>query len=206
MAKNTHTHIVHHHTAGQSGMTVSQAAPIIDEVHREKWGFIGTLGYYIGYHYLVDKFGGVLQVRSDTDIGAHCDADNMNYQGLGIACIGNFEEEEVTPEMKQALIDLDLSLVNKYKIPKENISYHAQHKQTKCCGHNLIMSLKDILDQIYDEDNLSKWEQEALQWANDADVISKPEESPFTIKETSWIAEKDRKLALHILSLWNKQQ
>lgn len=62
-------------------------------------------------------------------IGAH--ATRNNYQAIGIALIGNFENESVPVVQVESLIKLISQLALKYDInPKQSKIYHKESKQS----------------------------------------------------------------------------
>ena len=122
--------IIHH-----TGVNPAQSFEIINEYHRQKWDFISSLGYYIGYHYYIDVDGIVKQGRADTDEGAHC--IGYNLKSLGICLAGNFDQilpnEAQIKSLKKLLLELSL----KYKIQFEQIVPHRKFANKSCYGDML---------------------------------------------------------------------
>lgn len=128
-------YIVIHHTATDTGTSLS-----IDKLHKNR-GWQG-----IGYHFIIDngtagKDDGQIEVGPrwiKQEDGAHCKVANMNYQGIGIALVGNFSEGSVSQKQLEALAYLVKLLSRYYNIPKKNIIGHGQVSgaATECPGTN----------------------------------------------------------------------
>ena len=88
------TNIVLHHSATDQ-LPVESVLDGINNSHKKRGFPKGSMNLYVGYHYLIDLNGRVLQTRDDSDIGAHCREQKMNYKSLGICLIGNFEEHHL---------------------------------------------------------------------------------------------------------------
>lgn len=52
-----------------------------------------------------------------------------------------------------------------------------------------------------DSMNLSPWEQNAINWGKETEIVSEPSNSPFTLKQTAWILEVLRKFLVYIIRL-----
>ena len=146
MNKNTPKYIVVHHTGGldadplfdSSDRTFSQ----IDTAHRQdpnvNLGRPSSLGYYIGYHYYIDKNGILTQGRADTDEGAHC--RGYNLLSLGICLAGNFDRTLPTDAQVLALRKLLGQKSTQYSIPLTNIQPHRHFASKTCYGNKLADS------------------------------------------------------------------
>jgi N-acetylmuramoyl-L-alanine amidase len=138
---NTHwKYIVIHHTATDVGKAYS-----IHRTHLDR-GFWNGLGY----HFLIDngtlgKGDGQIEVAPrwiKQQSGAHCNSGGMNEKGIGIALVGNFNEEPPTPGQLQALTYLLKTLSQYYHIPATNIIGHrdAPGANTECPGRRLPLT------------------------------------------------------------------
>jgi len=96
--------IVHHSAVG--GYTNQFWA--INQHHKDKDFPVSSLGYYIGYHYVIDKEGNVTQTRRHDDRGAH--TIGWNDKSIGVCLYGNFEYEHPTTKQLAALRKLRDSL------------------------------------------------------------------------------------------------
>jgi len=98
--------LIVHHTAGMNSYRRHEAAAVVR----------GIYGYHtqvrgwddLGYHFLVDRFGQVFEGRAGgidrAVIGAH--AAGFNVETSGVAVMGNFERATITPEARDALVDV----------------------------------------------------------------------------------------------------
>jgi len=78
-------YIIIHHTATSRDKTTFSS---INNGHRKRWNWKSSLGYYIGYQYLITADGTIKQGRADNEDGAHC--RGWNDKSIGIALTGNF--------------------------------------------------------------------------------------------------------------------
>jgi len=115
-------YIVIHHTATDIGNAI-----LIHRSHHDR-GF----WYGLGYHFLIDN--GTLG-KGDGQIeqsprwikqmnGAHCKAGGMNSKAIGVALVGNFNEDLPTPKQMESLEYLLKLLCQYYRIPTSNIIGH----------------------------------------------------------------------------------
>ncbi len=90
----------------------------------------------IGYNYVIEKDGLIVEGRALDIPGAHCVADRMNFRSIGVALIGNFEVRHPYPAQLQSLAALLKLLQVVYGIELENILLHKEVKgaSTKCPG------------------------------------------------------------------------
>ncbi|MCE5334083.1 MAG: N-acetylmuramoyl-L-alanine amidase [Desulfobacteraceae bacterium] len=133
-------YIILHHTATDSG-----SARTINNAHGDR-GFWNGLGY----HFLIDngtlgKGDGQIEmsprwIRQQT--GAHCKAGGMNEKSIGIALVGNFNNEAPTPNQMQALEYLLKALRDYYRIPVTNVAGHREvdGAKTECPGRLFPLS------------------------------------------------------------------
>lgn len=107
----------------------------------------------IGYNYVIEKSGLVAPGRSLDLPGAHCRAGGMNTKGIGIALIGNLEEDPPTPEQVDALVRLLGRLMLEYHIPVANVLGHREvpGAATACPGR--LFPLDDVREQVLQNQN-----------------------------------------------------
>ena len=115
--------IVLHHT----GVSVPQSVEIIHNYHKNHNGWAG-----IGYHYYVRKDGSIYKGRPEEYAGAHC--PGVNSSSIGICAEGNFNEEEMSEEQKQAIIELIAYVKEEHDI--EYVKGHREILATSCPGEN----------------------------------------------------------------------
>lgn len=130
---NRWKYIIIHHSATEEG-----SALFIYKLHRSRgW-------QTVGYDFIISngtggKQDGHIEVSGrwlKQQAGAHCRASGMNYKGIGICLVGNFNKEEVSPKQMDSLVYLVNTLRQYYHIPSQNILGHGQVPQarTECPG------------------------------------------------------------------------
>lgn len=145
------------HHSGISNQVNSNQLKAINKYHKSLWDFKSSLGYYIGYHYFINKKGKVTQARADNEAGAHCYHQGMNYKSLGICLQGNFDIEKPEPKQIFALRDLLRKLVRLHRLNKNKIVFHNQYSTTACPGANLDLNFvrslasKNVIPDIENE-------------------------------------------------------
>jgi len=152
---NTPNWLIIHHT-GSTAMdpkadTSHHTFEDVNEYHRDLWDETtrSSLGYYIGYHYFIDKSGKVTQGRADTDRGAH--TIGANASSLGICMSGNFDVTKPTEAQVKSLKTLVKRLMKKYNIPVRRLVPHRKFASYKSCfgsgldnGYVKDLILKDM--------------------------------------------------------------
>ncbi|WP_288222291.1 peptidoglycan recognition family protein [uncultured Clostridium sp.] len=108
----------------------------INEYHKAK-GWKG-----IGYNFYIRKDGDIYSGRPENSEGAHTKGENS--KSIGICLEGNFEEDKLTKEQIESLINLSIYISLKYDIYK--IVGHKDVYETLCPGKNF--PLKDIKTQV----------------------------------------------------------
>ncbi len=117
-----------HHSGGNAGIFTDNL------YHQQRWNSISSLGWYLGYHYYIDKTGKIWQTRRDDEEGIH--TLWHNYRSIGICLEGNMEIDYPTPKQILSLIEL----FNEHKIfgiNKNDIKGHKEVCQTLCPGKHL---------------------------------------------------------------------
>lgn len=130
------SYIIIHHSATDVGNALT-----FDYIHSNKKHWSG-----LGYHFVIDngtsdKKDGHIEVSPrwlHQAYGAHCKADSMNYRGIGICLVGNFNNEQVSSRQMESLVYLVKTLKQYYDIPDSNILGHGQVRgaKTDCPGKN----------------------------------------------------------------------
>jgi hypothetical protein len=127
-------YIVIHHTATDIGNAV-----LIHRSHHDR-GFWNGLGY----HFLIDngtlgKGDGQIEQAPrwiKQQAGAHCKANGMNEKAIGIALVGNFNEDCPTPRQIESLTYLLKTLCAYYRIDGRHVVGHrdVDGASTDCPG------------------------------------------------------------------------
>ncbi len=144
---NRPRYLVIHHTGGTDANpladTSGQTFEVVNEYHRERWSAstLSSLGFYIGYHYFIDRAGVVTRGRDDEDEGAHCnqmqDGKSMNLQSIGICLAGNFDATMPTDAQVASLRQLLHDKHQQWNIPVASILPHRHWAPKTCYGRHL---------------------------------------------------------------------
>ena len=126
---------VHHSVFAPNSAALADSLDTVLRIQRqhvdvEKYGDIG-------YHFLIDRAGRVIEGRDLRWQGAHAGGNN-NRGNAGICLLGNFETEHPTKEALASLDKLVLELQQKLRIPRKNVRPHSAWKGTKCPGKHLM--------------------------------------------------------------------
>ncbi|MFH1366375.1 MAG: N-acetylmuramoyl-L-alanine amidase [Patescibacteria group bacterium] len=149
--------IIIHHTAGSLGGT--DPAAIIRGIYH--WHAVSLSWGDIGYNYLIDEKGNIYEGRYGGDgvMGAHAYNDKTdtgyNRGTLGIAVLGNYENDTFTSAAQEALTNLiavkardfgfapnDRSIFNNQDLP--NVISHRDIDFTLCPGKNIYSQMDPI--------------------------------------------------------------
>lgn len=115
------THILVHHTGAEEKDT--------DQIRRDH---IRRGLQDVGYNYVDESDGKLVEGRAITLPGAHC--PGYNWRALGVALIGNFEKRLPHPEQIETLSRLLVRLMAKHNIPATNVLGHGSVAATACPG------------------------------------------------------------------------
>lgn len=161
-----------HHTAGHRSDTEEDSAKTvrgiqklhmsyrIDNMIVSKKEFIrrknsGEKAYFvkpwrdIGYHFIIDGSGRVIQGRPTDLLASH--VSNANRGNIGIALMGDFDKQKPTPEQVESLRRLSSFLAAKYGIDVMNagaFNGHSHHNRTECPGESLRILLDALRAEI----------------------------------------------------------
>ena len=136
------TSIVIHHTATRRGDVAS-----IHESHLKKKDGAGNAWLGIGYHFVVGNGNGMGDGEIEPTFrwreqmhGAHAGDQEHNQHGIGIALIGNFDEDPPTPGQLAAIKRLVTALKSEYGIRSDHVIGHSDIKATACPGKYFPMA------------------------------------------------------------------
>jgi len=132
----TPEYLIIHHTATDRDRTTFEA---VRQYHiRKGWGDIG-------YHYFITADGTLWKGRAESEVGAHAQADGMNFKSIGICLTGNFEVERPTDAQITTLETTLERLRAEYSISREQVLGHQEvpNAHTLCPGKNLLAWIQD---------------------------------------------------------------
>lgn len=136
-----------HHTA--EPLTSDSLAATIAEVQNIQMLHVRDRHWAdIGYHFLIDRAGRVVEGRNIEVQGAHAGNSEANQGNIGIALMGNFEAQpergpeytrvqEPTAAQLAALDELVAALRAKYGIAAREVWGHDHFRDTECPGSRL---------------------------------------------------------------------
>lgn len=119
---------------------MAQTEKSIQRTHKERGFPISSLGWHVGYQYMIYGNGQVKQYRADKDNGAHCKEDLMNFKSIGICLIGDFDKELPSIPQIAALKDLMQKKLTQFKIHPDKIVPHRVFAGYKSCYGNKLPS------------------------------------------------------------------
>ena len=150
--------IVHHDGVSRKGPSFA----IVNEYHKSIGFPISSLGYYVGYHYWIERDGKTIQARSEDEVGAH--TRGQNYTSLGVGLAGNFDKELPTKEQVDALGKLLDRLCTEHTIPLGQIFPHRKYAEKTCYGSRLTNNWASVTATLYRQ-NAAKAAAVATQFA-----------------------------------------
>jgi nucleoid-associated protein YgaU len=139
----TPTRVTVHHTDGNQ--TMSEAATMAEVRSIQQYHMEGHGWDDIGYHFLIDGQGRVVEGRPAQTMGAHVLGANEN--NIGIAMMGNFEKIQPTAAQLESLARLIAFLSIKYgKNPSTPgfVEPHRHFNDTDCPGANIVALLAPL--------------------------------------------------------------
>ena len=128
-------YIVIHHTAADIGNL-----EFYRKQHEKRWG-------ELAYHIVINNgsentAAGQIEYSEGWRKRKHHYSTRktyLNYFGIAIALVGDFEKHPIPPVQKQILIRLLVNLASEYDISPEHIIGHREAQNTKCPGKHLSM-------------------------------------------------------------------
>lgn len=157
-SKNVPSWIAVHHTAVSYDRNPSQLSAT-NTFHKGKGFPKSSLGFYVGYHAMVEKDGRIIITRKDSDIGAHTSQDMMNWKSVAICFTGNFDIEEPTLAQCKAALSWIRGKMESLKIPADRVKPHRHWAPKTCWGSKVPDDIISYLEQrtMVAEQTPSEW-------------------------------------------------
>jgi len=89
----------------------------------------------IGYHYIIDRAGRVIEGRNIAYQGAH--VKQQNPHNVGVMLLGNFEKQVPSSAQLAGLQRTLRHLMLTYRVPVKRVYTHRELGPTACPGRNL---------------------------------------------------------------------
>ena len=122
--------VITHHAVSAKYHTVGD----VDLWHKARWPeFKSTLGYWVGYNYVIEWDGTVTQTRALTEEGAH--TIGMNNKSIGVCFMGNFDKHYPSAEQMESWDNLYSELRSKYP---NLVTFPHRKYATKSCHGSLL--------------------------------------------------------------------
>lgn len=150
-----------HHTAVGGWQNQLNA---VDNYHRIHFGDKSKLGFYVGYHWHITKFGHRTRTRLDEEEGVH--TIGWNNKSIGICLDGDFNYEFPTAQQIAAVKDL----IKEYKLP---IRWHRELQDNRTCPGKNIIAHDIFYDTETADDEAKKRFEISKQLSSIAEVIAK---------------------------------
>uniref|UniRef100_A0A671LHD9 Peptidoglycan-recognition protein SC2-like n=2 Tax=Sinocyclocheilus anshuiensis TaxID=1608454 RepID=A0A671LHD9_9TELE len=136
--------VIIHHTALRNCDSISQLAHI-QHMHMQERGFDD-----IGYNFLISGDGMVYEGRGWGIVGAH--AKEHNFNSVGIAFMGNFNDEMPSSASLSALLRLlHIGVLHGHVRPNVVLVGHRDVAKTECPGEYLYALLPKLRDQLQNQ-------------------------------------------------------
>jgi hypothetical protein len=149
----TPTHVTVHHTDGRQSMTEAETAAEVRGIQQYHMYGRGREGKDvwedIGYHFLIDGAGRVVEGRPAETLGAHAGGANAN--NIGIAMLGDYNKVKPTPEQIESLTRLVSFLALKYRQDPTRAGFlegHQHYNNTDCPGKNMMAILASLRARV----------------------------------------------------------
>jgi len=123
------TRIIWHHSADASN---EKQFDKVNAYHKTRDFPRSSLGYFVGYHWFIERDGSLVQARKETEIGAHDSGENTN--SIGICLAGNCNFIMPTEAQSASAALLVKNIRNRWKIPVTRIEPHRWDDSTDCPG------------------------------------------------------------------------
>lgn len=89
----------------------------------------------IGYHYIIDRAGRVIEGRNIAYQGAH--VSGQNPHNIGVMLLGNFEKQSPSQVQFNSLQSTLRYLMARHHVPVSRVYTHRELGPTACPGRNL---------------------------------------------------------------------
>ncbi|MDE0960706.1 MAG: peptidoglycan recognition family protein [Planctomycetota bacterium] len=143
------TRITVHHTADQPTIaTLGIREPEVYLRRIQKYCTSSLEWGDIGYHYLISSDGRIWEGRPLKYQGAHAGNHSLNRGNIGVALIGNFDQDRPSSSQVRSLGSLLNALSSVHDIRSDRIYGHQDLRDTGCPGVHLQAVLSRLVSQL----------------------------------------------------------
>lgn len=132
-----------HHSDGRFTKSLAESlaeARFIQQFHQEGRGWSD-----VGYHYLVDPLGNILEGRPLGTLGAHTLSNNEG--NVGIVLLGAYHPprgDQATAAQLAAVASIGRFLVRRFGVDPDSLKGHRDYKKTDCPGDMTYPKLAEL--------------------------------------------------------------
>jgi hypothetical protein len=131
------------HHEGWTKVDFTDAASTFDRIEKIRQIHTRDRGWAdIGYHFVIDRAGRVIQGREARYQGAHVSENNPH--NIGILVLGNFDEQRPSTEQLRSLSHFSRVLVKQYRLGKNRVFTHQEINPTQCPGRHLQAQIEGL--------------------------------------------------------------
>lgn len=131
------------HHEGWKPVTFTDAPSTFDRIEQIRQVHTRDRGWSdIGYHYVIDRAGRVIEGRNAAYQGAHVSENNPH--NLGVLVLGNFDRQRPTAEQLAALSRFTKALTTVQHVAAARVRTHRELKPTECPGRFLQTSVEQL--------------------------------------------------------------
>lgn len=131
---NTPNKVITHHAVSSKAHTAED----VDNWHKVRWpGFTSSIFrnakgefYHVGYHYVIEWDGRVVQTRGEGEEGAH--TVGQNDSSIGVCFMGNFDLHMPSELQKEAFKKLYAGILERHRIT--TCVPHRKYANKSCHG------------------------------------------------------------------------
>ncbi len=124
------------HHEGWTPVTFTSAAAAYDRIENIRQIHTRDRGWAdIGYHYIIDRAGRIIEGRPIQYQGAHVSENNPH--NLGILVLGNFEQQKPSNAQVQSLGKFTKLMMQTHGVAARSVRTHQEINPTQCPGRTL---------------------------------------------------------------------
>ena len=123
----------------------------INQLHKERFNFPSSLGYWVGYTFLIEPNGEILQCRKEGEEQAAQKGFNKKSISICLAMDGMVQLPAL--DQRKALKTILLRLMTDYELKREDIKFHRDVGKTECPGQMITV---EYIDNLFKENLIEK--------------------------------------------------